>query len=169
MAVATTVPRKTGERIAEGIAADLDPLVEFSLAVGSIRRGRPRVKDVELVVLPRDLSDFLGFVRCLGFRGNERIARTEIDGVPVELYIAHRPEELGAMVWTYTGDKVFNIAMRSIAKRRGLKLDQYGVRDAGTGEIVFQSPREEDFFEFLGVRYHAPEERSFKERGKGAS
>ncbi len=54
--------------------------------------------------------------------------------------------------------------MRSIAKRRGLMLNQYGIWKKG--RPVLQSEDERDFFEFLGVRYHEPEERSLARRVK---
>ena len=155
-------------RLAKKICRDLRPIVEFSMIVGSVRRKRPKVSDIELVVLPGNLGEFLTHVADLGFEGGERIQRGMIDGVKIELYIAHHPDELGSMIFMYTGDKTFEIAMRSIAKRRGLKLDQYGIWSGQDLEdLYFQSPFEEDFFEFLGVEYHTPEERSFKDRPKG--
>jgi len=162
------VSLKRATRLAKEICRALRSVVEFSMIVGSIRRKRPKVADMELVVLPGNLGEFLTFVGELGFHGGERIQRGKIDGVKVELYVAHHPDELGSMIFMYTGDAVFEIAMRSIAKRRGLKLDQYGIW-AGPEfeELYFQSPYEEDFFEFLSVAYHTPEERSFKDRPKG--
>lgn len=159
---------KRAFRLAKQVCQDVRPVVEFSMIAGSIRRKRPKVYDIELVVLPKNLDDFLNYVAELGFHGGERIQRGMIDGVKLELYIAHHPDELGSMVFMYTGDKIFEIAMRSIAKRRGLKLDQYGIWSGPDFEnLIFQSPLEEDFFEFLGVEYHTPEERSFKDRPKG--
>jgi DNA polymerase (family 10) len=73
---------------------------------------------------------------------------------------------MGAMLFMYTGDFVHNISMRSIAKRRGWKLDQYGIWDAKTGKPLLQSPDERDFYDFLGVDWHDPEDRSFKDRPK---
>lgn len=54
--------------------------------------------------------------------------------------------------------------MRMKAKKRGLKLNQYGI---WKGEKpVLQSEDERDFFKFLDVRYHKPEERSLAARVK---
>lgn len=77
----------------------------------------------------------------------------------MELYLAHRRKELGAMMLTYTGNALFNIFMRSDAKDMGLKLNQYGLftRD---GEVVLQSEWEEPFFAELRRRYVPPELRN---------
>jgi DNA polymerase/3'-5' exonuclease PolX len=163
------VPLAEAEDIAARVCEFVRPYVGFSMVVGSIRRGRPEIADIELVVLPKDLDTFLEDLYKSGFDGGKRIQRTRVDNVKVELYIAHIPEEIGAMVFTYTGDKIFNIAMRSIAKRQGMLLDQYGLwesKNGKKGRILFQSPYEEQFFEALGVDYHGPEERSFMHRSK---
>jgi len=163
-----SVPLAKAKRLAKRVCRSLRPVVEFSMIAGSVRRNRPKVSDIELVVLPGNLGEFLTYVGEIGFDGGERIQRGMIDGVKIELYIAHHSDELGSMLFMYTGDKIFEIAMRSIAKRRGLKLDQYGIWAGPDFEnLYFQSPYEEDFFEFLGVEYHTPEERSFKDRPKG--
>jgi hypothetical protein len=154
------------ELLAEVVQGILKPYVQFSQVVGSVRRQVPVVGDIELVVLPNNLDEFLDFLKeAGGFSGGERkqVGRVGKD-FPVELYIAHDPKELGGLVFMYTGNFTFNIAMRMKAKKRGLKLNQYGIWMGA--KPVLQSEDEVDFFEFLGVRYHEPEERSLARRGK---
>jgi DNA polymerase (family 10) len=115
------------------------------------------------VVLPRDLGRFLAWVEEVGFSGGDRIRRKVVDGVKVELFIAHHEKELGALVFHTTGDWQWNVAMRAIAIRKGLRLNQYGLWKGA--KAVLQSPDEREFFKALGVRYHDPEERSFASRG----
>jgi DNA polymerase/3'-5' exonuclease PolX len=172
--VKKTVPLKVGDEIAARVEEDLAPFVDAAVIAGSVRRRRPEVGDVELVVLPKDLDDLLSHLQEIGFSGGNRIQKGVVHAgpgkyaarVPVEIYIAHKPEEMGAMLFMYTGDFVHNISMRSIAKRRGWKLDQYGIWDAKTGKPLLQSPDERDFYDFLGVDWHDPEDRSFKDRPK---
>lgn len=158
------IPLERAEGIARRIEREIRPLVDFSQVVGSVRRKVPQVGDIELVVLPKDLDEFLEYTAGRGFSGGESIQRGTVEGIPFEFYIAGAPEEIGAMVFAWTGDKLFEIAMRSKAKRWGLRLDQRAIWQGGTDEIIFQSPYEEHFFEFLDVRYHSPEERNFGER-----
>lgn len=167
--VKKTVPLETADQIAEIISNQLRPLSDAALVAGSVRRRKPEVGDIEFVVLPKDLPKFLKFVSSQNFTGGDRIQKGILHmyrewDLPVELYIAHDPKELGGMLFMYTGDYVFNIAMRSIAKRQGWKMDQYGIWDAKTGKPLLQSPDERDFFDFLGVDWHDPEDRSFKDR-----
>jgi hypothetical protein len=152
------------ERLASKIERDLASHSEFAQVVGSVRRRAPTVGDIELVVLPKDLNEFLGVLAEEGFHGGERKQVGVLKGMPVELYIAHDQKELGGLVFMYTGDFTFNIAMRMKAKKRGLKLNQYGIWRGA--KPVLQSEDEVDFFEFLGVRYHEPEERSLAQRVK---
>lgn len=169
--VKKTVPLATAEQLAEIILGQLRPISDVVLVAGSVRRRRPEVGDIEFVVLPKDRTQFLKFVTSHNFTGGDRIQKGSLHlghgrDLPVELYIAHDPKELGALLFMYTGDWQHNIAMRSIAKRRGWKLDQYGIWDAKTGKALLQSPDERDYYDFLGVDYHIPEERSFKGRPK---
>lgn len=165
--VKKTIPLKKAERIVGYVTESLKPLADTTLVAGSVRRRRPEVGDVEFVVLPKNLGQFLETMDERGWAGGDRIRKKMSAGIPVEIYIAHKPEELGAMLFMYTGDWQHNIAMRSIAKRQGWKLDQYGIWDAKTGEPLLQSPDEREFYDFLGVDYHTPEERSFTARSKG--
>jgi len=152
------------ERIAKEVEEWLAPYSDFIMVVGSVRRQAPVVGDIEFVILPRDLEELLGIVSEEGFHGGERKQMGVIDKMPIELYIAHERNELGGLVFHATGDFQWNIAMRSIAQRRGLKLNQYGI---WRGEkAVLQSEDEKDFFKFLRVRYHEPEERSLARRVK---
>ena len=162
------IPLKKAMNLAEKIYDRLLPLCDYIVVAGSIRRQRPEIGDIEFVVLPKNLKSFLAFLERNGYFGGSRKRTAIIKNLKIEIYIAHQPEELGAMLFTYTGDYLFNIAMRSIAKRRGWKLDQYGLQDAETGEWILQSPYEEDFFGALGVDYHTPEERSFAHRPKAS-
>lgn len=164
--VKQTIPLEEAEAIAENIAYKISPFTDPILIAGSIRRRRPQIGDVEFVVLPKHKEAFFQRLEELGFEGGERIQKKMEQGVPIEIYIAKSPEELGAMLLMYTGDYVSNIALRSIAKRRGWKLDQYGIWDAKTGKPLLQSPDEREFYDFLGVDWHNPEERSFKDRPK---
>jgi len=158
------IPLKMADRLARQVEGWLEPFVDHIELVGSVRRRSLTVGDIEFVVLPRDLDEFFGILAEEGFTGGERKQVAPIKGMPVELYIAYSPKELGGLVFMYTGDWQFNIAMRTKAKKRGLKLNQYGI---WRGEKpVLQSEDERDFFKFLDVRYHTPEERSLASRGK---
>lgn len=152
------------QRLAAKVEKVLAPYSDFIMVVGSVRREAPTVGDIELVALPKDLEEFLGILNEEGFSGGTRKQVGTVQGMPIEIYLAHDPKEIGGLVFMYTGDFQFNIAMRTKAKRRGLKLNQYGIWKGA--KPVLQGDDEVDFFEFLGVRYHEPQERSLASRGR---
>jgi len=161
------VPLAEGELLAEEIAIELAPLSEYLIIAGSIRRRRPEVGDIEIVVLPKDLNMFRHALDQKGFHGGKRIMKKLVNGLPVEIYIAHKPEELGALTFSATGDRLWNVAMRKKAMSKGWTLNQYGLWDAKTLRPVLQSIYEGDFFQALGIDWHEPEERSLLHRPKG--
>lgn len=158
------IPYARALALAQKLRRKILPYVEFAEIAGSIRRKKKLIGDIELVVLPRNVDAFIRSLATIGFMGGERIQRKTERGVKLEIYIAHKPDELGALLLQLTGDWLFNVSLRGIAKRRGWLLNQYGLFDAKTREVIFQSPYEEDFFGALGVDYHAPEDRSIADR-----
>ena len=81
-----------------------------------------------------------------------------LGGVLVDLY-ATTPEERGAMMLFATGSKEFNIQMRSAAKKKGLKLNQYGLFCQKTGRKVCSARTEKDIFGWLGMEFVPPNKR----------
>lgn len=158
-----------GKQMAAKVERWLKPYARRLLLAGSLRRKRPTIGDIEFVVLPKKSLGVEGLVSALEERGyrvgpSMRTAKKVVDGVKVELYIVHHPEEFGAMAFMYTGDRTFNMAMRKKAMAMGYLLNQYGVWTRDKKRAILQSTQERDFFEFLQVPYHTPEERSFKDR-----
>jgi len=161
------IPWAEAKVIVDQLSAWLAARGDTFVMVGSMRRGRPFVGDIEFVVLPKDPKGFHGDITRLGFHAGEKRRNYVFTGysrVPVEIYVAGGPDELGAMMLAYTGDYIFNIAMRSKAKRMGYRMDQYGIWKGSTP--VLKSPDEREFFDFLGMEYHTPEERSLARRSQ---
>ena len=135
---------------------------------GSLRRGRPVVGDVDMVV--SDVKKALGVAQAWAeTRSREFVIRTKeikksgsalIEGIQFDIYKASE-DQWGAMTMFLTGSANFNIAMRMHAKKLHLKLNQYGV---WKGEDLIAARTEELIFDSLGMRHYKPEERDF-ERG----
>lgn len=154
------VPLHEAAELADLIVREIAPYSEYLLVAGSIRRARPQIGDVDLVVLPKDLDELLEALDRLGFHGGNRIQRKSMEGLPVEIYIAHHQEELGALSLYATGDRIWNIALRRKAQKKGWTLNQYGLFDARTLKPVLQSAFEGDFLEALNLPWHDPQDRS---------
>lgn len=134
---------------------------------GSIRREKPTVGDIDLVVNdPRvGKSFYQKFIDELKAAGHlvepravgESHCSVLVDGFLVELKKT-TPENLGAALLFVTGSGDFNMGMRAYAKAKGFALSQYGLKNRDSGELV-AGKTEEDIFKALGVPYVAPKDR----------
>lgn len=71
-----------------------------------------------------------------------------------------RPEEFPFAVLYFTGSQSFNILMRTHALQKGYSLNEYGLKNIKTGDLVdcrFDS--EEDIFKFLDLEFVKPDQR----------
>ena len=149
--------------IASSVKADIEPMLDVCEVAGSLRRNRPEIGDIEFVVLPKNHADFMEWCKENGFSGGQKIQKGSRNGRKIEFYISPDRESVGSMLFTYTGDFQFNIAMRRRAKNRGLKVNQYGVFNQAGKKLA--SETEEQIFKVLEKKYYAPEDRSFSNRG----
>lgn len=67
----------------------------------------------------------------------------------------------GAALCYFTGSKAHNIALRRIARARGLKLNEYGVF---RGKESIAGATEEEVYRALGLKWIPPESR--EDRGE---
>jgi DNA polymerase (family 10) len=139
-------------------------------AVGSFRRRRESVGDLDLIVLgdARALSE--AFVahpdvkEVLG-HGEAKSSVVLASGLQVDLR-PFAPESLGAALQYVTGSRDHNVRLRERAVRRGLKLNEYGVFRADTGERL-AGATEEEVYAALGLAFIPPELR--EDRGEIAA
>lgn len=149
------------QAIAEHVQIEIEHMMRFCEVVGSVRRRCPDVGDIEFVVLPINPHRFLKWCEEQGLSGGERIQKGTLCGHHVEFYIAPNTSSIGAMMLTYTGDAIWNFACRSKAKKRGMKLNQYGLFE---GEQCIASKTESEILEAIDMRWHDPQDRSLKDR-----
>ncbi|MFP5356387.1 MAG: helix-hairpin-helix domain-containing protein, partial [Gemmatimonadota bacterium] len=118
-----------------------EPLVDYMLATpevtraelaGSFRRCRETVGDLDLLAESTDgraaVQHFLAYpqVRRVLARGTTRAAVQLSGGLHVDLRVLP-PESYGAALHYFTGSKAHNIAVRTLGRARGLKINEYGV------------------------------------------
>ena len=138
------------------------PGVDSITPAGSLRRGRETVGDLDLLVTGPQaaaaLETFLAFPRVdevLGRGENKASAKVGRDGLQVDVR-ALPPDTFGAAMQYFTGSKDHNVAIRTRAVKRGLKLSEYGLfrveddaRIAGADEA--------GIYEALGMAWIPPE------------
>ena len=152
---------KKAQALASEIKALLEPHCEKLTVAGSIRRQRPEVRDIDIVLVAKDWWEVnsllmrLGKVRMSG----RKLARVTMDGgVQLDIYYA-TPETFATLLLIRTGSKENNVRLCSLAKKRGWRLcaDGSGLFDERGQRIAGDS--EESIYEALGLRYQVPEER----------
>ncbi|AEW92606.1 MULTISPECIES: DNA polymerase/3'-5' exonuclease PolX [Streptomycetaceae] len=138
---------------------------------GSLRRMRETIGDVDVLVAAEDSAPFMTAftelpcaAEVIAHGGTKSSLRTA-EGVQVDLRVLP-PAAWGAGLQYFTGSKAHNIGLRTIAVRHGLKLSEYGLFDADSGELVV-SETEEEVYARLGLPWIPPPMR--EDRGEIAA
>jgi DNA polymerase (family 10) len=131
-------------------------------AAGSFRRRRETVGDIDLLATCDDptalMARFAAAGAVIGTGGTKTSIRLS-SGLQCDLRIV--PEEsFGAALYYFTGSKAHNIAARTMAVRRGLTVNEYGVfralPDGSPGERI-AGRTEEEVFAAIGLPWIPPE------------
>jgi len=163
-----------GQRIGEEILETIRELCIRVEVAGSVRRRRPYVHDLDIVLIPQLFAYPDRIIMKLRERwpdlevlrkGQKIVSLTLREGVHVDLY-ASETRYFGTHLLRWTGSTEHNIKLCSRAKALGLKLAvSRGVLEMREKEGVWKegkliaSRTEEDIFEALKMDYVPPEER----------
>jgi DNA polymerase (family 10) len=135
------------------------PAVERLEVAGSFRRGKETVGDVDIVTcskrkeeVTQHFVDYRAVQRLLS-HGPTRASVEIGQDLQVDLRVVE-PESFGAALHYFTGSKAHNIEVRTLALKRGLKINEYGVFE---GEQRIAGETEESVFASVGLPYIAPE------------
>ena len=148
--------------VAEASLERLRELAEVRKAdyAGSLRRMRDTIGDVDLLVASDDGGPVMdafttfGSVERVLAKGDTKSSVLVRGGLQVDLRVVPR-EAWGAAMIYFTGSKAHNIRIRELAVRAGLKLNEYGLFDAGSGELL-AAETEAQVYERLGMAYIEP-------------
>ena len=135
---------------------------------GSFRTGKIEMKDIDLIIISKKLK-FSDIKEKLEKKG---ILIDYYESSPTELLsIMKHGDKLVHVDLRFTDERSlpfyllffgsgvdFSRDIRMFAKKKGYKLNQYGLTDLKTGKVHYFKT-EEDIFKFLGAKYTKPEER----------
>ncbi len=133
--------------------------VEEVTPAGSLRRGRETVGDLDLLVTGRDhariAEHFVKFpgIAAILAKGEDKVSVKLKNDLQVDVRLLER-SAYGAAMQYFTGSKEHNVALRDRAKRRGWKLNEYGLLE---GDKVLASRTEEEIYAKLGLAWIPPE------------
>ncbi|MBO0722944.1 MAG: DNA polymerase III, partial [Blastocatellia bacterium] len=120
--------------LAENLLAEIKKIkgVERADLAGSLRRGRETIGDIDLLVIsedsPRVLREFtkLPSIKQVIGLGDTRATVIIDGGIQVDVRAVAR-EAYGSALQYFTGSKEHSVHLRTIAQKKGLKLNEYGV------------------------------------------
>jgi len=149
------------EQKAKEIVDLLSPFCEKIMIVGSIRRKKSEVKDIDLVAIPKNRMELQDQILRLGVctQSGLKSMRVFHKETQVDIYFAME-ETWGTLVLIRTGSAENNRRLCSLAKRKGwqLKAGGEGLVDPKTGMKI--AGDEESIFAALGLKYLPPEQRA---------
>ncbi|MFC5664199.1 DNA polymerase/3'-5' exonuclease PolX [Kitasatospora misakiensis] len=158
-----------GRTLLDAASALADQLVDALTAVpgctrcayaGSLRRMRETVGDIDVLATAEDSAPLMAALTALPYTaevigtGPTKTSIRTTDGIQVDLRVVPE-EDWGAALVYFTGSKAHNIKLRTMAVRAGLKLSEYGLFDAESGEKIV-SAGEEEVYAALGLPWIAP-------------
>jgi DNA polymerase (family 10) len=136
---------------------------------GSFRRRKETVGDLDILVTAKEsgpvVERFVEYPECdeILAQGPTRAAIRLRSGLQVDLRVLE-PESYGAGLYYFTGSKAHNIAIRGMARERGLKINEYGV---WRGKRRIAGKTEEEVAAAVGLPLIPPELR--EDRGELAA
>lgn len=167
-------PFEEAFEIASEAVEVLKPTVEKLKAVGSLRRQRETVGDLEFLAIPFFDEDLFGgsptpildplerALRSLGAwkkGGSRHMQITDLMGhqhLQLDLFIVHPPAEWGSLLAIRTGPAALGILSMMGLNKRGFSHLRGGVYKKNT---LHPTPTEEEFFKLAGIEYVLPFQR----------
>ncbi len=149
--------------IVQSLMKEISPfsgLLKIEVA-GSVRRRKEIVHDLDFVACAKKASISLLMKKFCSLASREEIiaqggTKSSIrlqNGLQVDLRIVSEKEYPYALLH-FTGSKEHNTLLRTRAKDRGLKLNEYGLFK---GEKLIDCKSEEEIYQALGLEYIPPE------------
>jgi len=127
---------------------------------GSYRRRRESVGDLDILATARAapertiaaFTEYPGVAKVLA-SGTTKASVVLTGGIQTDLRVVE-PPSFGAALQYFTGSKEHNVAVRGLAKDKGLKLSEYGVF---RGDTAVAGGTEEEVYAALGLAWIPPE------------
>ncbi|HPW35760.1 MAG TPA: DNA polymerase/3'-5' exonuclease PolX [Syntrophorhabdus sp.] len=145
------------ERIRQRLSTIVDPI--WAEVCGSIRRRKEVVRDMDILVAAENHEKITSFfvsmpeVDQVLVTGETKTSVRMKSGIEADLRVVTRQEFPYALVY-FTGSKEHNVRLRGIAKKKGWKLNEYGIFD---GDNLVTCKSEEEIYRALGLPYIPPE------------
>jgi len=148
------------QRIAEAIVKRLSPYYQRIQIAGSIRRKKPTVNDIDLVIIPSDPWNLHHELRGLGQvrQSGQKTMRIMVESTQLDVYFADA-DTWATLLLIRTGSEENNIRLAKTAQKKGWRLaaSGHGLLNENGERIAGDS--EQSIYEALGLPWQMPEER----------
>jgi DNA polymerase (family X) len=128
---------------------------------GSLRRMKETIGDVDILASSKDpetvMECFVKYpeVATVLAKGPTKSSVLLNDNLQVDLRVVEE-KSYGAALQYFTGSKDHNVTLRSLAIRKGYKLNEYGLFDKDTEKFI-TGKTEEEVYKKIGFPYIEPE------------
>lgn len=135
--------------------------VDQVAVAGSIRRRKETIGDIDILVTSSKSNKVmerfvaLSSIEHVYGKGSTKAMVKLKNGLDSDLRVVPK-ESFGAALNYFTGSKEHNIALREMAIKKGLKLNEYGLF---RGKKMIAGNTEEEIYKALGLSYIEPEMR----------
>lgn len=172
----TQIPLAEAERYAAKIVEALQPMCLKIDVAGSIRRRRPLVNDIDLVILPKDGQTEAIKARCI--QRNPHVVQNGLinfifllgASIQVDVFFAHsgvpdlvspEPSNWGSLLLCRTGSMQFNVWYAQQARNHDYHWNPYKglVASSGGDARVVYGSEEAGMFSSLKLDFIPPEQR----------
>jgi DNA polymerase (family X) len=156
--VLLNVAAETAAAVIERVAAV--PGCQRVAPAGSLRRARESIGDVDVLAAAEDSAPLMAALTSMAetaeviASGPTKTSIRTSTGLQVDLRVVP-VDAWGAALQYFTGSQAHNVRIRELAVRRKLKLSEYGLFDAETGELIV-SRTEEEVYQRLGMQWIPP-------------
>lgn len=132
--------------------------IKLVSTAGSLRRMKETVGDIDILVGSKKGKDIINkFVKGSDVKeilagGPTKGSVILADGLQADIRVVE-PQSYGSALLYFTGSKEHNIHLREIAKRKGFKINEYGLFKKDKKIKII---KEEDIYKKLGLEYISP-------------
>lgn len=148
------------QKIASEVVERLNPYCSSIEVIGSVRRRKPVVADIDFVLIASDPWNLSHEIMGLGPArlSGDKLKRVNYKGVQLDFYFA-RPETWATLLLIRTGSKENNIRLATLAKKKGWHLAASGDGLFNENGQKIAGDSEASIYEALGLPYQEPWER----------
>ncbi len=159
---------KQAQKIASGFLKSITriPGIQQATIAGSLRRKKETVGDIDIVLTAdekkwkRIIATIVKLPQVKKIIAAGKTRASLLLGpqlIQADIRVVH-DDEYGAALLYFTGSREHTIQLRTIAKQKGWKLNEYGVFNAKTGKRMAGNT-EEEIYQLFGFPYIPPEQR----------